>query len=1135
MSTINGSQQIQPSPPPPPPPPPVEKKDPQNQEQCVDRKEAKTEDWRPLTRQLSIDVNSITEPDAKDLETTPTNNLAPAEQSRNNHSVKSLSELRGSVNEVEIKSGNAGTAPLCSTTTSSNAPTGKKADTQPPQAAPTVRESIESSARALNDVSKAYNESAEGKAPIQKGMDELRKPINEGYGDDQFKNIGKTQAAIGELRQQVDNGTITDADAKIKLSELTTSFKNEYDRVAAAQGENAKVGKLVNNVARTGTVIAAGVGGTVAGGGVNLATGFAAATGAGAGYDLISEAAFKGSKDNKFVDTQVQDDITSVGNIVGRKIKGEEVTGSDVARGVVSSVGDGVNGMFAGKGVANGIANTAAQAAAKPTLVAAGVNAVKTNMPLAVAQTAANTFTQSANTALNQNLTPAQKNTQFEQIAKGAVVQLATSPINSFMGGAAQFSNKTATTVAQVGIDAATNVGQKSIQNAANGQGFGVNKLDVAEGIGSAAANRVATNAGQTIGSKFPASAKNVVSAPELTGNSVKVATKPGEGKTGAAVSAAENKSAAESAQTDTPDTKSVTYSDGARVEYKQIDNKAVQRQIVDYDQLPNYNEKRMGDLIARHAGSPEQQGATGTPYKVIPVSGKDKTIPSLGEMQILSESMAASGAKGAEIGLATRIGDPKDVVMVVGTENSLPLPNGYRLASHTHPSNSAPSPEDFNVSMRPLVIPQDGQNIMMGTKVTGFETTPVYGKENAIPKGQGDSAPTITAGELARSRGANQPIAGTTSSSEERASANIKADPNVESYMKSTGARGRQVIYDAVDNVRNRSDVKAATQKYEQALPEEKAATNSAEPIKVSSGAEALGLSTVLSTRRDRGVLDVEFAGGGSASITRGPRYASDTRPSFTPGEQLVGSAPNAENKRVSFGTYADLPAKVEKHAAESGKSVQDIYDQANKTMRGAASPHWSQSEKDFAAQIALLKIVEMSRNPQAVVLTVEHTLSAGRASGEGGITLQQSQTNDPMTPEKAVKVSDAVQKATTKLADKNNIQIAAGNNASTLKPEIKFKTESDLGAQKSAMLENQYDMLSRVLEESMGTQAPQFSVDASKNPLATTYDGRVSNPLFTGEFGYPENVNKAMTNAVIKRVEDNLGLGPRENLPGR
>ena len=183
--------------------------------------------------------------------------------------------------------------------------------------------------------------------------------------------------------------------------------------------------------------------------------------------------------------------------------------------------------------------------------------------------------------------------------------------------------------------------------------------------------------------------------------------------------------------------------SDNSIVNFRTIRGGAVEQQ---FDLNSRYDQSRVDSIVADLTHAPELTTADGQlTYRAIPVrtGARDSRVPTLVELQMLSETIQdASSGRPSEVGLATRIGNPNEVLLIIGTHNSLPVPDGYRLAVHTHPGSSPPSPEDFNTGRRPTVIPLDSSSLLQGLEVSGYTTAPRYRTEDGtLPSRTGGSS----------------------------------------------------------------------------------------------------------------------------------------------------------------------------------------------------------------------------------------------------------------------------------------------------------------------------------------------------------------------------------------------------------
>jgi hypothetical protein len=343
---------------------------------------------------------------------------------------------------------------------------------------------LDAAEKDLNAYSQKYDQKADGKAGVQKAMDWVRKGFNEGYGDDQFKNIGKTREALGALRKDLDSNKISQAEARDKLGDIRGSFNSEEKRVTEAQGDNAKVGQAVHGAGRVGVVTLSGLGATAASGG-NVFVGFAAATGAGSLYDAATVA-----DQGKSEIAPKLDSGNSLGGVAAQGLKGEKIDGGDWARGGLGSAIDGVNGAFVGQGMLSAkaaqisVQQAAAQSGTQASRMALGNAVARSNVLNTAAQTGTTYGMKTLGTAADSSLTQLQKRDQIGQSSaqtlKQLPGQLAFGALSSHLGVSAQMSNPVMDKGVQAGLDGATNLAQTSIGNAIDGKGLGLSKADLA-------------------------------------------------------------------------------------------------------------------------------------------------------------------------------------------------------------------------------------------------------------------------------------------------------------------------------------------------------------------------------------------------------------------------------------------------------------------------------------------------------------------------------------------------------------------------------------------------------------------------------------------------------------------------------
>jgi hypothetical protein len=325
-----------------------------------------------------------------------------------------------------------------------------------------------------------YDTKADGKAGIQKGLDSVRSLFNrgadgKGYGDDQWKNIANTQHGLDQLKADVQCGRLDGQQAQHALAQLRDSFHGEADRVEQAQAGNARVGQAVHGAGRVAAVGAAGIARTVAGGGVNVVAGAAAAVAAGSAYDALTVGA--GAADKKLGNggnTTIApslDTNQSVGGLAAGALAGQKVEAKDVVHAGVGTTLDAVSGGFAGQGVKAARVSIATAQGSKQVAQAAAKASIKTGLQ----QSAATLGVQTAGTAIDPSLSAGQKRNRIVQQGKDTLTQLPGQLVfgaaSSATGAVVKPANKLLDGVAQVGIDAASNLGEASTGNVLAGKG----------------------------------------------------------------------------------------------------------------------------------------------------------------------------------------------------------------------------------------------------------------------------------------------------------------------------------------------------------------------------------------------------------------------------------------------------------------------------------------------------------------------------------------------------------------------------------------------------------------------------------------------------------------------------------------
>jgi hypothetical protein len=195
-----------------------------------------------------------------------------------------------------------------------------------------------------------YQDFAQTKSGIQKGLDSLRSGFDGGYGDDQYRNIGETRHMLVELEHDVSSGRIDDAQAAHQLRGIQRGFESEAQRVHDAQKENAEFGATLHALARNAAVsfagaAASGVGGPAGGAAAGIAVGnlFDLATVAATEFDEARGNGPRGGQPSHF--TAQLDTTGSVLGLTAEAVVNDlEVTEADLAHAFKGTVRDGANG-----------------------------------------------------------------------------------------------------------------------------------------------------------------------------------------------------------------------------------------------------------------------------------------------------------------------------------------------------------------------------------------------------------------------------------------------------------------------------------------------------------------------------------------------------------------------------------------------------------------------------------------------------------------------------------------------------------------------------------------------------------------------------------------------------------------------
>jgi hypothetical protein len=368
---------------------------------------------------------------------------------------------------------------------------GKKTPTQPSRTTVTQKPvarpadpSLDQAEQGLNKFAAQYKEKAAGKALIQQGGDNVREFFT-GHRDDQFKNIKESKAAITSLREQVSLGKMTKTEAEKAGAALLKKFSTEADRVTQAQVKNAEAGKVINSVGKVAAVSTAAMSATVAGGGLNVFAGAAAAAATGTVYDAASVALFEGKST-----IAPRLDVNSLGGIGARALLNNEKTnGGDWARAALGTASDGLSGAFVVRGIVTSTAgqNLVKAGGTQVTRWALANASAKAGLRTAVEQAAATTGLKVIGETGDLSHTHDQRvDAVFKTVKQGIKAlpaQVLVSPIANHLGVSAQLKNKVGDVVLQMAVNSGTGMAQTSMNNFVNKRSFALSKTDVATAV----------------------------------------------------------------------------------------------------------------------------------------------------------------------------------------------------------------------------------------------------------------------------------------------------------------------------------------------------------------------------------------------------------------------------------------------------------------------------------------------------------------------------------------------------------------------------------------------------------------------------------------------------------------------------
>jgi Skp family chaperone for outer membrane proteins len=288
---------------------------------------------------------------------------------------------------------------------------------------------------------------------------------------------------------------------------------------------------------------------------------------------------------------------------------------------------------------------------------------------------------------------------------------------------------------------------------------------------------------------------------------------------------------------------------------------------------------------------------------------------------------------------------------------------------------------------------------------------------------------------------------------------ATVNPSENVMAFVRKNGRTLRAIIYEVGREIMDRDDVNAAVARLQERMDEGAGrGGKKAQRLELDSGTDALALAKILGKDRERGTTFVQFAGGGRASVMRKERRRTN-KALLGPGNQEVTGGGSYKDHASMFSDAATRDSFM----SQRGGSATDVQSLANVTMLGGGSRHRDRATRDFAARQALLKIVEMSRNNQAVVVSTD----LAQLHGQGGIDHATALRDDPMVPGGAVGTGRKLESKTmghdSDAGNKGDVSLRA--NASKLKH----------------MKEQQLTYIAGIMEAKYGAENVMFSSEAA------------------------------------------------------
>lgn len=347
--------------------------------------------------------------------------------------------------------------------------------TQPPQTWSNVND-------ALRDVQQARNEyatKAGGKNVLQQWGDNVREGIW-GDRDDQFKNLRQTEEQLVALQGRARQGE----DVGAELRQLQGSYRSETRRVTEAQAFNTQVGEVAYTVGKgvAVTAAAAAVVGTGGAAGLVLAGVAAVATSSAIDGATVLGAKLTGDEGTSEFGPKLSVD-NSIGGVGMQAASGEQVSSEQIQSAAWGTVTDFVTGAFNAKGIAS--ARKVQQSMQGASKLELGLAVGKSHAVNTLQQTGVQEVVSAGQILTGSGSADDKQRALGEHLqntGKHLLSNVLSSGLSAGLGSQIQVSSKALDVGANLALDTATNYGQMSVDNAIDGDGFGLSKLDLIEG-----------------------------------------------------------------------------------------------------------------------------------------------------------------------------------------------------------------------------------------------------------------------------------------------------------------------------------------------------------------------------------------------------------------------------------------------------------------------------------------------------------------------------------------------------------------------------------------------------------------------------------------------------------------------------